>query len=220
MFPHPSFSSLCRRAAALACAGLLAASCGGGSAKKAHKTETQTVVIPGTNVQLRLASTVVDTAGPAVTLDKATTNALMAQTRQYVNDAIIQPMLTGKPTAGYAALFSPTVSAAATKSNDRLALTDESVGKVSGNVKGLLSHVALTALADTNGAILYVASNFDLDLSVKVQSTPVAIKRHTELTFDKSPNGKWYITAYRVITTRLPRGGTLTTAVSNNAGKP
>jgi hypothetical protein len=219
MFPHPSLSSLCRRAGALVCVALLAASCGG-SKKNAHKPDTQSLSVPGSNVRLKLVLAHVDTAGPAVTLDRATKTAVMAQTSQYVNDAVVKPLLTGKPTAGYAALFGPTVSAAAATGTDRLALTDESVGKVSGNVNGPVTPVVITGLADTNGAILYVAANFDLNLSVKVQSTPVAIKRHTELTFDKSPNGKWYITAYRVVTTRLPRGGTPTTAVSNNAGKP
>jgi hypothetical protein len=219
MFPRPSFSPVCRRAAALVCVALLAASCGGGAKNNAHKTATTSVTVPGSNVQIKLASVHVDTAGPSVSLDRATADALMAQTRQYVNDAVIKPLLTGKPTAAYAALFSPTVSAAATKGTDRLALTDESVGKVTGSVKGPVVPVTLTALADTNGAILYVASNFDLNLSVNVQSTPVAIKRHTELTFDKS-TGKWLITAYRVITTRLPRGGTPTTVATNSAGKP
>src|SRR5690349_4807191 len=211
---------VCRRAAALLCVALLAASCGGGAKKKAQATTAQNVVVPGSNVTLKLAMAHGESGGPNVNLDKATTTALMAQTRNYVNDAIVKPLLTGKRTAAYASLFSPVVATAATAGTDRLALTDETVGKVSGSVKGPATNVILTGLADTNGALLYVASNFDLNLSVKVKSQPVAIKRHTELTFQKAPSGQWLISAYRVVTTRLAKGATSTTVASSNAGKP
>jgi hypothetical protein len=211
MSPRAPLSAWYCRAAALSLVVALAA-CGGGSKHQAvkHATTSQKLQVPGAHVELRLASINVQSAGPAVNLDEKTKVTVMTQTRQYVEDAIVKPLLSGKKQKGLASLFGPTISAAALGA-DRAALTDEAVGKVKGDVNAPASQVAMTALVGGDGSVPFIATDFNLNLTSKLGSQPLTIKRHTELTFQKTPSGHWIVTAYRVFAARTVGSKTTTT---------
>jgi hypothetical protein len=215
MSPRTSFSSWCCRAVALGCVVTLAA-CGGSGKKHATNTTAQKLTVPGAKVELRLASIDMESAGPAINLDDKTKTAVMTLTRQYVEDAIVKPLLTGKSQKAYASLFGPTISAAAT-GTDRAALTDDAVGKVNGEITAPTTQVVMSALVGTDGSVPFIATDFNLNLSSKLGSEPLKIKRHVELTFQKSPDGHFLVTAYRAIATRTLAGKSATTSTT---GKP
>jgi hypothetical protein len=194
------------RAVASICVVALAA-CGGGdddsNAKANKKAETQEVTVPGAKVKLNLASVDIQSAAPTATLDDKTKVAVMTQTRQYVEEAVVRPLLTGKKVKGaYKKLFGLAVVKPATSGPDRGALTDEGVGKVSGDVRAPATKVSMHALVAPDGVVQFIATRFELKLKSTLDKKPLTINRNTELTFEKAQNGKWVVSGYRVITTR------------------
>ena len=224
MSSHPSISS--RRCRAFACVAALVAiatfaACGGGNKKEPTvKGAVAKSHVPGSNVSLRVVLSHVETAGPSLSLDKATTSAVMGQTLAYVENAIVRPLLSGKPQAAFNTLWAADVGLAATHTADRSALTDEGVGKVNGDVRAPNTPVALTGLADSNGALLYVAANFKMQVRSSLAGQPLNINRTTELTFEKQANGKWLVIAYRVVAVRAAGKNTTTRTATSTTRKP
>lgn len=166
---------------------------------------------------LKLGSVNVASAGAKVDLDASTRNAALAQTRAYVDAAVHTPIETGKIGAGYANVFEPALRAAAT-GKDRGALTDESVGKAS-NYSEAAQPVAVSAIADGFGNVLYVATNFTLTGKAKVDGQPLNIVRRVELTLapQDAKNKEWRVAAYRILTVRkAPKSGTTTTTAATS----
>jgi hypothetical protein len=98
-------------------------------------------------------------------------------------------------------------------------LTDERMGKVSGDVTAAPAKVAMHALVGSDGSVQLIATNFTLNMRTKLADTPLSIRRLIELTFEKSSNGKWLVTAYRVSTTRKP-GSSSAASTSKTTEKP
>jgi hypothetical protein len=163
----------------------------------------------------------VQSAGPALNLDEKTKVAVMTQTRQYVEEAIARPLLSGKKVrSSYAKFFSPTVVKAASSAPDRGALTDEGVGKVSADVRAPATNVAMHALVGADGSVQYIATDFNLKLKSTLDGRPLRINRNTELTFEKTPSGKWLVSAYRVVATRANGSSkTSASATTSTTGK-
>ncbi|MDQ1519093.1 MAG: hypothetical protein QOI55_166 [Actinomycetota bacterium] len=200
-----AISSLFCRAVAPVCVVALAACSSGGSKPAANnsKPSAQKITVPGAHVELRLASIDVQSAGSSTALDDKTKLAVMTQARQYVEEAIVRPLMTGnKVKHSYTQMFGPALTSAVTRNPDRGALTDEAVGKVTGDLTAPSTPVAMHALIDTNGSMQYIATNFTLRLHSKLGAAALTIRRTTELTFERTPKGKWLVGAYRVIATR------------------
>jgi hypothetical protein len=222
--PRALSSFFCRAVAAVAVVALLV-SCSGGDddATKADNTKaaTQKVTVPGAKVTLRLASIDTQSAGPNLVLDDKTKVSVMNQARRYVEEAIARPLLSGKTVSQrYTKLFGTTVRAAATHA-DRAALTDEGVGKVTGDVTAPPTKVAMHALVGADGVIQYIATDFKLNVKSKLGKRSLGISRDTELTFEKTPKGAWLITAYRVKAARRVGSGAATaTSTTSETVKP
>jgi hypothetical protein len=223
-----SLSSFFRRAVAtLAVAAVALAACSsGGDDDSANadntKAATQKVDVPGADLTLKLASIDTQSAGPSLTLDDKTKVAVMNQTRKYVEEAVARPLLSGRTVSkSYTKLFGPTVVAAATHAPDRGALTDEGVGKVTGDVSAPASKVAMHALVGVDGVIQYIATDFTLNVKSKLGKRSLGINRTTELTFEKTPKGAWVVTAYRIKAVRKVGSGAATaTTTTTKTVKP
>jgi hypothetical protein len=220
--PHRLSVLFCRAVAASLVVTLVACGGGGDDDKQAvQKSTTQKVAVPGAKVALNLASIDVQSAGPALNLDDKTKVAVMTQTRQYVEEAVVRPLLSGKKVRGnYAKFFGPTAVKAATAAPDRGALTDEGVGKVNGDVVAPATKVAMHALVGADGSVQYIATDFTLKVKSTLDGQPLRINRNTELTFEKTPGGKWLVSAYRVIATRSAGSSkTSASATTSTTGK-
>lgn len=200
----------------VSCLALAAlAGCSGGSAdsgKEQGGTATKSAI--GTAAALKLGAVDLQAVGMPPTLDKQTKAALLTGAQTYVDSAIYEPLTSGKVGAKYADLFEPGVRKAATGA-DAPALTETAVGKVE-DYKATSTPVAVSGLADGFGGLVYLSTNFDVNVAATTAAGPVAIKRTVELTW--APNGKkWSVTAYRTAAThKQPKQTTTTTATSGS----
>jgi len=148
---------------------------------------------------LTIGSTDIQRAGPRGTVSDAMRRAALATAQQYVDSAILAPLETGKLGHDYPTVFAAGIRAAAIGADEPI-LTDLSVGKTM-TLNEQSTPVALSALVDAFGTVVYVATRF----AVKVQATTAdgttTIDRAVELTLE--PVGRaWLVVAYRVTATR------------------
>jgi hypothetical protein len=192
-------------AAALVC--FVAAAC---SSSKHTATNSTAAQIASTQAALKIGTVNVESAGPNVTVDKSTQKAVLALAQQYVDSAMIAPLSSGTLGSGYANLFDDGVRLGAT-TTDANTLTDAGIGKTKGFGEKT-TPVTLSALADQLGGLLYLATNFNVNINATTTDGPATIARTVELTF--APSGSsWLVTGYRVHAVRkLPSGTTATTA--------
>ena len=182
---------------------LLAACSHSGGSKGVPSTPPATSLQSGaaarTTQRLRIGSVDIERAGDKGALDPATRRDVLATAQRYVDTAILAPLETGALGKGYAALFVPGVRPAATGA-DRPSLTDLGIGTTS-SLNESSTPVALSGLADGSGALLFVATRFNLKITATRAGHALTITRSTELTFERI-GSHWLITAYRVKVTR------------------
>jgi hypothetical protein len=220
--PSPRLQSgLLRRAVAvltlLAVAPLGA--CSGDDDDAAAPPATEKIDVPGADVTLSLARINVLSAGEDKTLDEKTKLAVMKQTRSYVEQAIVRPLLQGKQAGkSYGDLFADDLRRLATR-GDRDSMTDEFVGKVTADLRAPKTKVVMSALVDGGGNLQYVATNFGMKLHSEIDGTPLRINRATELIFEKNAQGKWVVNGYRVVATRSAGAAKRSTTASSETEK-
>jgi hypothetical protein len=175
-------------------------------------TTTSTVAVSG-HIALKRGAGFVFSAGPDAKLPSRTTAAVMNASQDYVDQAVIAPLVDGKPSKEFGKLFTAAVRRRAVRGGaDHGALTDDALPRANGKVTGKASKVHVNALAGSDGKILYVSSEFTLRLNVPTADGRIKIERATELTFQREGNG-WKIGAYRVAVQRsTPRSTTRSTA--------
>jgi hypothetical protein len=210
-------------AAALAVLLIVTLAGGCGSSKKhakvnASDSPTTQVNRPGKPVKLVLGSVAVQTAGPDVKVPKETQKKLLSLAQTYVEAAVHEPVSAGKLGARYATIFETGVRGGATGADEK-ALTDTDVGKAA-KYSESATPVKVSGLADNNGTLLYLATNFSMKVTATTAKGQYAISRDVEFTY--APSGKsWLVTAYRVKTVRkLPKAATTTTVTAARGGKP
>jgi len=181
------------------CACVLAA-CGGGSSKSKAPTDPTVPPVVVKTANLKAGATDNETAGPLVGVDPATAAIVLRDAQKYLDAAVFAPLSTGNVGAGYGALFDSSVRSSAITA-DEGALTDGTVGKVEGYTE-TATPVALSGLVDTNGTLLYVATNFNVTVKARTATGPLTINHVVELTFSPGGNKTWLISAYRVHTKR------------------
>jgi hypothetical protein len=197
--------------AAAALCGLLLGACSSGDAEGAEPKATTTTTKSAT-VLLTGGEAAVASAGPDVPIDEATKQAVLDLSQTYVDTAVLAPLVDGAVGAEYAGLFDAGVAPNAT-GVDRAALTEEGTPPVTASPTVTATPVRFDGLADQNGAILFVATTFDLDVEAATDAGPLRIHRTNELTF-APVNGTWQIAAYRVSVAHDSATGTTTTTVA------
>ena len=168
----------------------------------------------GTAAALKLGAVNLEAVGAPPAVDKKTKAALLAGAQTYVDNAVYEPLTSGKVGAKYGELFEPSIRQAATVT-DAPAMTEANVGKVE-EYKATSTPVAVSGLADAMGGIVYLSTNFDVNVKATTAAGPLTIARSVELTW--APTGKtWSVTAYRTAAThKLPKSTTTTTASSGS----
>jgi hypothetical protein len=203
------------RSTGVACAlvlVLLLAACSGGkkqSTTTTAKPKAKAKVLAIKTSVLKVGKVVVESAGPPnVQIDAPTGKAVLAAAQKYIDNAMFEPLESGRIGGGYASLFDPGVKSAALGADQR-ALTDLDAGKVT-RLTTKAGPVVLSALAGTLGELMYVATNFDLTVKGLGSTGPLTISHKIELTFAKTGKA-WLVTAYRVQSVRHSSAGTTTT---------
>ena len=218
----PLRSSLSARAfgaVVVASAAVLAGACsGGGKHSETPTTPAVTASASGTAARRSPVLTVgkvdVQTAGRAVSVSSRTQHAVLAVAQQYVDAAITEPLETGKVGSAYAGLFVAGLRAAVTGPDEHI-LTELPVGRTAVSSE-VASPVAISALADQSGALLFLSTSFDMHVDATGPRGVIAVSRRIELTYE-AVHRLWSVVAYRVTVTRhrpapKPRRRSTTTA--------
>ncbi len=175
--------------------GILLARCGSGSSVKPAKRDASTTTTPRpTGLALRLGPVTVQQTGRAARVRRPVISEVLSSAQQYVDRAVLAPLVHGRVDDGYAALFDSGVRRAAVR--DGPVLTDAQVGRVVGPLQATATPVHVDALGDPAGGLAYVATSFLLQIQARNASGPISIRRLTELTFAYEGR-RWIVTAYR-----------------------
>jgi hypothetical protein len=199
--------------AAALVAPLPLAACSGDDDGKSGASRTTTTDVQA-DVTLRRGDVVVASAGPDVQLDETTQRAVVAVAQRYLDGAVLAPFLAGEVGRRYPQLFDTGVRAAA-EGPDRAALTDGGVGRATRSPEVRVSPVRIDALAGPDGAIVYVAASFTVDITARTSAGRVGVHRSAELTMTPPDGERMLVTGYRVSVRRdLPgqRASTTTAA--------
>ncbi len=112
---------------------------------------------------------------------------------------MLAPLATGRVSDDYPSIFAPGIRPAATGA-DRATLTDTAVGRTT-TLAEASSPLALSALADPSGALVYVSANFEVTVRATKTNGTIDIDRHIELTMQRI-GANWFVVAYRVTVKR------------------
>jgi hypothetical protein len=153
-----------------------------------------------TPLKLVVGSVVVQNTGKPAKVKLPVRRNLLRATQEYVQDAILTPLRTGRVDNSYDAFFDSGVKPAAS-GPDRPVLTEAGSGIARGPVHAVASPVRFDAIGDQNGNLALVATTFGLTARVSTPAGLLTITRLTELTFENE-FGSWRVTAYDVAVRR------------------
>jgi hypothetical protein len=188
--------------------------CSGGrrpGAARPTPSSTQSGAASRVTHLLTVGSTDVQRAGSRGAVSDATRRSVLASAQRYVDRAVLAPLETGNVGRGYAALFVAGIRPAAV-GPDVGALTDRAIGETT-TLTEQSTPVALSALADKSGALLYLATRFNVQVKATGPRGQVSINRSVELTYEHV-GATWLVAAYRIKVTRR----TPTRATAGSAG--
>jgi len=157
---------------------------------------------------LTIGSVDVQRAGDKGAVSLANRREVLATAQRYVDNAIVAPLVTGKLGRGYPGVFAAGIRPAAT-GPDVGTLTDLAVGKTA-TLSETSTPVALSALADGSGTLLYLSAKFSVAVHATRSGGSLTISRNVELTFERVGSA-WLVTAYRVGVKRSAPARTPTT---------
>jgi hypothetical protein len=193
------------------------AGCSGGGDSSAAPTTT---ISRGTKVDLPLGDVSAASAGPAVAVTPAQSQAVLDVLSTYVKDATVQPLRSAKPaTADLTAVFDPTTLTPAT-TTDRGVVFDEGLPKVTGDLDVVSQPIAIVGLGDQGGNLTLASAAVLLDVKgqTATKNDPIHIVRRADLVLAPDASGAWKVTAYSMVVTREGGGlGTPTTTTSSTA---
>lgn len=170
--------------------------CSGGSSK-AHATKAARI---DSSVALRVTTTNVDSAGPAVAFPADLRDQAAQLVNTYVEGAVVTALRTGTSDPNLAQAFTPDAAAKLT-GPDHTVVTDDGVEKATGSIAASRADVALTALADTGGKVVLVSAALALDVRAPVTGGTLHVTRVGDLLLAPS-NGAWRIAGYDLAVTR------------------
>jgi hypothetical protein len=188
---HATVASVVTVALALA----LGACSGSGSAK-AHTKPARI----NSSVALKLTTTNVESAGPAVAFPADVRDQAAQVVNTYVEDAVVAALRTGASDPRLTQVFAPD-AAAKLSGPDRAVLTDDGVEKATGSIGASKADVALTALADTSGKLLLVSAALTLDVRAPVAGGTLHVTRFGDLLLAPA-GGTWRVAGYDLAVTR------------------
>ena len=198
--------------AALVCLVMVAGGCSKGGHKGASGRATTTTEAPVAITFKVTAFDVEAAAAPVAGAASGAQDGIQATLNRWLETAVLGPLRSGQPAGDIGPMFSAATRERITTTPDRAAFVDEGIPPVAGVRAGIAS-LAMTALADPDGAIPVVAVHFDLTLGGTVDGTPLGVE-HTGDLFMVPEDDAWRIDGYDVRSTRATAGATTTTTAA------
>ena len=135
-----------------------------------------------------------------MTVPPEVTQAAIDTIGSYVKIATVEPLRSAKPAADLAGVFDA-AALARVIGVDRVALVDEGLPKVTGDLDVVAKPVAITGLGDQDGKLTLLTASIDLDITGAVKGVPAAagplhIVRTGSFVFTPDATGTWKVSAY------------------------
>ena len=167
------------------------------------------------SIDLKLGPTTVASSGDVSTLDRKVAKDVLTTVGDYVDAAVVEPLLSGKQAKNLERFFGLRVYARVqTGGKDRAALSDENLPDIAADVEATADPVGLDALVGSDGAVLMIGAKLSLHVRTKTADGPLAINRVGELILEPAADGRWQITGYDIEVTRKSADGSTATTAS------
>jgi len=167
------------------------------------------------SIDLKVGPISVASSGDATTLDNKVAEKVLTAVNDYVDAAVIGPILSGRPARNLEKLFGLRVlNRIQTGGADRAALSDENLPDVAADLEATADPVGLDALIGPDGTVLMVGARLSLNLRTETADGPLTIARVGDLIFEPAADGRWQITGYDIEVTRNSAGSSTTTSAS------
>lgn len=228
MLPQHRTKLLPRALTLLLALPLATAACSGGDGDDDGKADsgkdgktTATTSAPKGSLDLEVGASTVASAGAEVVLDPAVAKNVVAVVDDYVDAAVVDALLTGKQSKDLEKLFGlRVVTRVMPDGDDRGALTDEGLPRVTADLKAKAKPVALDALAGPDGAIVMIGATLSLEVHTETADGPLRIRRVGTLILEPAPEGAWQITGYDMEVKRTSAGATSTDSATTTTEAP
>jgi len=167
------------------------------------------------SIDLKVGAISVASSGDATTLDNKVAEKVLTAVNDYVDAAVVKPILSGRPARNIEKLFGLRVlNRIQTGGADRAAISDENLPDITADLEATADPVGLDALIGPDGAVLMVGAKLSLHVRTETADGPITIARVGDLIFEPAADGRWQITGYDIEVTRNSPGGSATTSAS------
>jgi hypothetical protein len=181
----------------------------------APRTDTLSVI------SLTAGEVTSDSAGPPTTVSSAQSDQILQVLDNYVTDATLQPLRSGKPTTADLSIVFDAGTLAKISGPDRGVALDEGLPKVTGPLTATAPPVAMVGLGDQTGNLVLVSATLSLDAKGKtaVKGGPLHIARKADFVLAPDPSGAWKVTSYDMVVARGGAGLDATTKAATTTTK-
>ena len=167
------------------------------------------------SIDLKLGPTTVASSSDVSTLDRKVAKDVLAAVGDFVDAAVVEPLLSGKQAKNLERFFGLRVyTRVQTGGKDRAALSDESLPDIAADVEATADPVGLDALVGSDGTVLMIGAKLSLHVRTETADGPLTITRTGGLILEPAAGGRWQITGYDIEVTRKSAGRSTTTTAS------
>ena len=167
------------------------------------------------SIDLKLGPTTVASSSDVSTLDRKVAKDVLAAVGDFVDAAVVEPLLSGKQAKNLERFFGLRVyTRVQTGGKDRAALSDENLPDIAADVEATADPVGLDALVGSDGTVLMIGAKLSLHVRTETADGPLTITRTGGLILEPAAGGRWQITGYDIEVTRKSAGRSTTTTAS------
>lgn len=197
--------------------GVVALAGGSGDSSAKH----QAAVTHTDTISLTTGEVTSDSAGPPTTVSTTQSDQIVQVLGNYVTDATLQPLRSGKPTTADLSIVFDAGTLAKISGPDRGVALDEGLPKVTGPLTATAPPVAMVGLGDQTGNLVLVSATLSLDAKGKtaVKGGPLHIARKADFVLAPDPSGAWKVTSYDMVVARGGAGLDATTKAATTTTK-
>ena len=170
------------------------------------------------SLDLEVGAVTVASSGDELPLDSKISKKVLAIVSGYVDDAVIEPLLSGEQAEDLERFFGlRVITRVQPDGADRAALTEENLPEIAADLEATARPVDLDALAGPDGAIVMVGAKLSVDVRTETADGPLSIRRVGTLILEPGTEGEWQITGYDVEGRRTTADGRRTTRASTES---
>jgi len=131
------------------------------------------------SIDLKLGPTTVASSSDVSTLDRKVAKDVLAAVGDFVDAAVVEPLLSGKQAKNLERFFGLRVyTRVQTGGKDRAALSDENLPDIAADVEATADPVGLDALVGSDGTVLMIGAKLSLHVRTETADGPPGCRSH------------------------------------------